>query len=153
PAGDRGKTRFPRKETHYEFGPDSIPKPNIPRGRVYEFQWSESQVYPGTIRKCAVYVPQQYDGSKPAALMVFQDGVRHYLEMEQDFRAPVVFDNLIAGRDMPVTIGVFVDPGYKRTALPKEREKSSTAENRSFEYDSLGPGYSEFLLTEILPYV
>jgi enterochelin esterase family protein len=151
--GDRGRTRFPRREKHYDFGPDSVPRKDVPRGRVYEFVWNDSKVFPGTIRKCAAYVPQQYDGSKPAALMVFQDGVRHYLMMEQDFRVPIVFDNLIAAGDMPVTIGVFVDPGYTRTELPREREERSSAENRSIEYDSLGPKYAEFLLTEILPHV
>jgi enterochelin esterase family protein len=137
----------------YEYGPDSQRKENVPRGKVIEFVWNQSKIYPGTIRKCAVYIPAQYDARKPAALMVFQDGVRHYLTDDQDFRSTIVMDNLIAATEMPVTIGVFVDPGYKRTELPPAREKSSTAENRSFEYDSLGPTYSEFLLTEILPFV
>ena len=150
---DRGKTRFPRQEKRYEYGPDSERHEGVPRGRIEEFVWNTSTVFPGTIRRCAVYIPAQYDGSKPAALMVFQDGVRHYLPDDQAFRVPIVFDNLIHAGDMPVTIGVFIEPGHKRTELPPGREPSTTAENRSFEYDSLGTTYSEFLLNEILPHV
>jgi hypothetical protein len=39
---------------------------------------ANSKFYPGTERDYWVYVPKQYDTSKPAALMVFQDG-RLYL--------------------------------------------------------------------------
>ena len=54
--------------------------------------------------------------------MVFQDGVRSYLPEDKDFRTTIVFDNLIARKEMPVTIGVFIDPGYKRTELPPATE-------------------------------
>jgi enterochelin esterase family protein len=124
----------------------------VPRGKVVRFEWRESKVFPGTIRRCAVYVPAQYDGSKAAAVMVFQDGVGAYLPEDRDYRVPVVFDNLIHAEEMPVTIGVFVDPGYKRAEIPDGKERVAP-ENRSFEYDTLSPAYSEFLLTEILPFV
>jgi enterochelin esterase-like enzyme len=140
-------------EVRYEFGPDSKRKEGVPQGKVTEFVWKDSKVYPGTIRRCAVYVPAPYEPGQAAALMVFQDGVRHYLTEDQDFRVPIVFDNLIAAKEMPVTIGVFIDPAYKRDELPEGREARSTAENRSFEYDTLSPQYSEFLLTEILPHI
>jgi enterochelin esterase-like enzyme len=153
PATQEAKTRFPRPEVRYEHGPDSKRKEGVPRGKVSEFVFKDSKVFPGTIRKCAVYVPAQYDGGKPAALMVFQDGVGAYLREDREYRVPVVFDNLIHAKEMPVTIGVFVDPGFKRETFPTTQEKRVTPENRSFEYDSLGPAYSEFLLTEILPHV
>jgi enterochelin esterase family protein len=54
---------------------------------------------------------------------------------------------------MPVTIGVFVDPGHKKSELPPERGWRPQPENRSFEYDTLSGDYAEFLLTEILPAV
>jgi enterochelin esterase family protein len=146
-------TRFPRPAVRYEYGPDSERHEGVPRGKITEFVFKDSQIFPGTIRRCAIYVPAQYDPAKPAALMVFQDGVRHYLTDDQDFKVPVVFDNLIAKKEMPITIGVFIDPGYKRSELPATRETRSTAENRSFEYDTLSPAYSDFLLTEILPHV
>ena len=43
--------------------------------------------------------------------MVFQDGGR-YVNAEQEFRVPVVFDNLIHKKEMPVTIGIFINPGH-----------------------------------------
>ena len=132
-----------------EHGPDSVRNESVPRGTVTQHQWLESQVFPGTRRHYSIYVPKQYDGSKPAALMVFQDG--HAFQGETgDFRLPVVFDNLIAKGDMPVTIAVMVDPGYK-SELPESRGWRPRPENRSFEYDSMTPDYSKFLIDELLP--
>lgn len=143
----------PLPDVKYELGPDSKVK-DVPHGKVTDFDWRESKVFPGTIRHCSIYVPAQYDGSKPAALMVFQDG-HTYLKPDGDFRVPTVFDNLIAAREMPVTIGVFIDPGFKQSEFPTNAVRGWKPEpqNRSFEYDSLGAAYSEFLLTEILPFV
>jgi enterochelin esterase-like enzyme len=151
-GADASQTRFPRKDVRYELGADSKPKDGVPHGVVTDFEWRESKVFPGTVRRWSIYVPAQYDPAKPAALMVFQDG-HTYLKPDGDFRAPTVFDNLIAAGDMPVTIGVFIDPGYKRAELPPKRDWRPEPENRSFEYDSLGRAYSDFLVDEILPEV
>ena len=59
----------------YKLGPDSQFKAELPHGRVEQFQFTNSSVFPGTVRDGGVYVPAQYDPSKPAALMVFQDGM------------------------------------------------------------------------------
>jgi enterochelin esterase family protein len=144
--------RSDEPEVRYPLGPDSQRHENVPRGAVATHIWKDSAVFPGTIRRYYVYVPVQYDPATPAALMVFQDG-HTYINETGDFRVPAVFDNLIHAGDMPVTIGVFVDPGFKRDELPPEPGWNPTPENRSFEYDSLSPAYSEFLLTEILPEV
>jgi enterochelin esterase family protein len=120
---------------------------------VIEFTFKDSTVFPGTIRRCGIYIPSQYNRGEPAALMVFQDGVRHYMTDEHEYRVPIVFDNLIHAKEMPVTIGVFVDPGHKRDQLPATREARATAENRSFEYDTLSPEYANFVIDEILPHV
>ena len=62
----------------------------------------------------------------------------------------MVFDNLIAKGEMPVTIGVFVTPG-----LVKALDGNTALDrfNRSLEYDGLGPDYARFLLDELLPFV
>ncbi|WP_281266439.1 alpha/beta hydrolase-fold protein [Curtobacterium sp. 9128] len=122
----------------YQHGPDSVPHDGIPRGRIERFTWDASSVYPGTTRTVHVFVPAQYDPAEPAALMVFQDGGL-YLDPGLDMRAGTVFDNLIAEGAMPVTIGVFVDPGQPG--------------NRNAEYDPADSRYGEFLLREILPAV
>jgi enterochelin esterase-like enzyme len=88
--------------------------------------------------------------------MVFQDG-SSYLNTNGSYQVPTVFDNLIHKREMPVTIGIFIDPGDfapkpdDKPRLRKDGKPDTSARNRSFEYDSLGDAYSRFLIDEILP--
>ena len=125
----------------YRLGPDSQFKPDVPHGRVERFQFTNSIIFPGTVRDGAVYIPAQYDPGHPAALMVFQDGMG-YVSTNGSWRVPVVFDNLIAEKAMPVTIAIFLNPGMR-----------GQQSNRSFEYDSLGDRYASFLLEEAIPFV
>ena len=103
----------------YQLGPDSLARhPGVPKGRVEAFDFAESKVFAGTTRGCWLYIPAQYDGAKPAALMVFQDGHAYVSETGQ-VRVPIVLDNLIASGEMPVTIGLFINPrspGRRRTS-------------------------------------
>ncbi|GIW96642.1 MAG: esterase [Pirellulaceae bacterium] len=139
------------QEDRYELGPDSQRHEGVPRGTVTEYVW-RSQIFPGTIRRYWVYVPAQYDGSSPAAVMVFQDG-HAYVSEDGDFRVPIVFDNLIHKKELPIIIGIFIDPGHKKEQLPEKPGWRPTPENRSFEYDTLSDQYARFLLEEILPEV
>jgi enterochelin esterase-like enzyme len=100
------------------------------------------------VRDYWVYVPAQYDPRTPACVMVFQDG-QWYADKQRDFRVPVVFDNLIHKKEMPVTVGIFVNPGVVPAKQPGDRPRS----NRSFEYDTLSDQYARFLEKEILPAV
>ena len=152
PATTQARSRFPRPDVKYEYGLDSRRKEGVPRGKVEEFVFKDSKIFPGTIRRCGVYIPSQYKPGERAALVVFQDGVRHYMPDDREYRVPIVFDNLIHAKEMPVTIGVFIDPGYKRDELPP-RDAKGSPENRSFEYDSLSNDYVRFVLEEILPHV
>ena len=95
----------------YSLTPDSEKQPGVPEGKISEHTWT-SRIYPGTVRDYWVYVPAQYDGSKPAAVMVFQDG-RGMKNTEGDraWMSPIVLDNLIYRGEMPVTIAIFIDPG------------------------------------------
>lgn len=135
------------KVEYYEYLPDSLKQEGVPTGEVHRHEWNESKIFPDTLREYLVYIPAQYDGSKPAALMVFQDGLRH-ADLNGGLRAPIVFDNLIAKGEMPVTVGVFINPGRVASQKPDDKPR-----NRGFEYDSLGPAYVNFLLEEILPQV
>ena len=136
------------EEPKFEFGPDSERQPNVPEGKVTKHSWT-SNVFPDTVRDYYVYVPAKYDGSKPAAVMVFQDG-HTYVNDQGEFRATVVMDNLIHMQEMPVTIGIFINPGHKGDA---KIESPWKANNRSFEYDTLSDQYARFLLEEMLPEV
>lgn len=132
----------------YQHGPDSQVQ-EVPRGVITQHEILESKIYPGTKRRYSIYVPAQYDATNPVALMVFQDG--HTFEgTKGDFRLPVVFDNLIAKGDMPVTIAVMIDPGTHKS-LPEKRGWKPTPTNRSVEYDTVSGDYAEFLITEVLP--
>ncbi|MGE3310302.1 MAG: SMP-30/gluconolactonase/LRE family protein [Limisphaerales bacterium] len=143
-----------RAADDYELGPESRARAaGVPEGKVSDFKFSESKVFPETERDGWIYVPAQYDGSKPAALMVFQDGHAYVGTGEgAQMRVPIVFDNLIAKGDMPVTIAVFVNPGHRGGGGPA-RDGWGNRSNRSFEYDSLGDAYARFLLDELLPFV
>ena len=142
----------------YKLGPDSMPQPGVPKGKITKHTW-KSEIFPGTVRDYYVYVPAQYDPNKAACVMVFQDG-HNYQNVEGQFRVPVVFDNLIHKKEMPVTIGIFINPGNDpvKNPLPKPGEKKDKATpwratNRSFEYDTLSDQYARFLEKEILPEV
>jgi enterochelin esterase-like enzyme len=130
----------------YKHGPDSNRQDGVPQGKVTPGKFTSEKVFPGTVRDFSIYVPAQYDKSKPAALMVFQDG-GSYANEKGDFRIPVVFDNLIQKQEMPVTIGVFINPGV----VPADKPEAKGRQNRSFEYDSMGDQYAKFLLEEFLP--
>ena len=131
----------------YQLGPDSLPQDGVPQGEVTKYHWG-SKIFPGTERDYWVYVPKQYDMTKPACVMVFQDGGGYVnTNTNGHWRVPTVFDNLIAKKDMPVTLGIFINPGEVPPAEPGQKPRS----NRSLEYDSLGDQYARFLLEEILP--
>jgi enterochelin esterase family protein len=132
----------------YERSPDSERHDDVPRGTVTKKEW-KSNVFADTVREYYIYVPAQYDSAKPAAVMVFQDG-HNYVNDKGDFRVPIVFDNLIHKGEMPVTIGIFINPGFKGDP-PKDSPWKSN--NRSFEYDTLSDQYARFLIDEILPEV
>ena len=135
-------------EPTYLHGPDSQRQKGVPQGEVFHFQHTSS-VYPGARRDYWVYVPQQYSPAAPAAVMVFQDG-HAYLDEQGLFRVPIVFDNLIHAGTMPVTVGIFINPGHVGAEpLPTPW----AASNRSLEYDTVSDRYARFLLTEILPEV
>jgi enterochelin esterase-like enzyme len=132
-------------QTDYPLGPDSERQAGVPSGTVTQHAWT-SRIFPGTQRDYWLYVPAQYRADAPAALMVFQDGARFVAE-DGRWRVPIVFDNLIARGEMPVTIGLFVDPGV----LPAPSAETQGRYNRSFEYDGLGDRYARFLIEELLP--
>ncbi|MDA8908727.1 MAG: alpha/beta hydrolase-fold protein [Verrucomicrobiales bacterium] len=131
----------------YTPGPDAMPKEEVPKGEVRQHTWT-SEIFPGTIRDYWVYVPAQYDKEKPAALLVCQDG-GGFVRENGAFRAPTVLDNLIHAGDIPVTIGIFINPGV----VPAAKEGQEPRKNRSFEYDTLSDQYARFLLEEIIPEV
>jgi gluconolactonase len=143
---------FPQEEK-YPDHPDSVKKPGVPEGKIegpFDYVCTNKQTFPGTTRQYWIYVPAQYDKSKPACIFVGQDGVG----LARNWKLPTVMDNLIHEKAMPVTIGIFVSPGI--VPPPKTETPGLTPQpryNRSFEYDGMGDRYARFLIDEILPLV
>lgn len=137
----------------YRLGPDSERHEGVPQGKLVGPLVLPSKVYPDTTRHYWIYVPAQYDASRPACLMIFQDG-HAFLGPKGDYRIPIVFDNLIYRREMPVTIGVFINPGH--TAEQKEatdRNWGDGTTNRRVEYNALDDRYSRLIVDELIPAV
>lgn len=129
----------------YQLSKDSFRQEGIPVGKVTKYLWESPSFQ--NFREYYVYVPDQYDASKPSALMVFQDG-HAYVDTTNDWRVPVVFDNLIAKGQMPVTIGLFITPGHPTKDFPENRFRNA---NRANEYDEMNDLYVNMLLEELIP--
>ena len=132
----------------YKLGPDSQRQEGVPKGTVTKHSWNVSKLFPGTVRDYWVYVPAQYKGDKPTCVMIFFDG-GGFVPDTGTWRAPIVMDNLIHKGEMPVTIGIFVNPGV----MPALSENQQGRFNRSYEYDAIGDRNARFLLEEIIPEV
>jgi enterochelin esterase-like enzyme len=133
------------QDSLYKHGPDSKRQPGVPKGVVTMYEW-QSKVY-NNFREYYVYVPAQYDSTKPCALMVFQDG-HSYANDSGDQRVAIVYDNLIHQKKLPVTICLFVNPGHNVKEYPQNRFRAS---NRAEEYDVLNDKYATMLIDEIIP--
>ena len=136
------------REGKYQAPPDAIRLSGVSSGETHQFEWNNSQVFPGTHRKYWVYVPRQYEASAPAALMVFQDGKR-FLD-ETNMPTIAVMDNLMHKGEMPTTIAVFVEPGHYPGQEPA---RTIRAGQRQLEYDTQNDAYARLLIDEILPEV
>jgi enterochelin esterase-like enzyme len=146
-AGAQTTTAPPPEQ--YVLGSDSQAKASVPEGKVSEFHLSDSTAFAGFEHQWWLYIPAGYDGKKPLAMMVFQDG-EAYAKRDAAWRIPVVLDNLIAKKELPMMAAVFVSPG---TSIGKQQDGSPIDYNRSVEYDTLSAAYATFLLEEILPEV
>ena len=139
-------------DSQYRLGPDSLPQEGVPKGKIRGPFTLPCRVYPGTQHTYWVYVPAQYDPAVPASLMIFQDG-QAFKDENGDVRARNVMDNLIYRREIPVMIGVFINPG--RT--PDQTEPSPQAgwgdgfTNRRIEYNTPDDKYARIITEELMP--
>jgi len=150
-AADTPAAAAPRKPGEYHHGPDSLPQPGVPAGKLegpFEFH---SQIFAGTVRRYWIFVPAQYTPDKPACLLVFQDGQRA-TDPKGALRIPQVLENLIHKRDIPVTIGLFITPGNTSEHYP-DNLGGGNPNHRAPEYDELSDNYTRFLIDELMPEV
>ena len=141
----------PNPDLYYKLGPDSLTQEGVPKGEIRGPFTLPSKVFPGTQHTYWVYVPAQYDPQVAAGLMVFNDG-QAFMAPEGDIRAQNVLDNLIYRREIPVMIGVFINPGRRPDQPePTPREWGDRTTNRPTEYNSLDDRYPRVIVDELLP--
>lgn len=125
--GVEGDGTFDQEEPDMNRPPEAEANPT---GELSASKSLNSQVY-GYDFSYRTYKPTAYQAGKPAALMIFQDGGNY----TNNFRAPQVFDALIAEGSVPVTISVYINP----------------ADNRSVEYDTRSDKYGKMITMELVP--
>jgi len=128
PAANRAADAAPAAYVAPSIKPEAILK-----GVVKHCSFSNSVIFPGTVRDVAVFIPAQYDGLKPACVYVKTDGFNSGKKG--------LLERLMATKEMPVTIGVFVRPGD----LPATVKNTLGRRNRCFEYDGMGDNNVRFL--------
>lgn len=111
------------------------------RGKTFFGHYTGRKHKPETKFNYALYIPAEYDGKTPAALLVVQDGMNPV--------QPAVVDRLIAEGAMPVCVIVAVSPGALDPTLPGGVRRGQRAD----EYDHLGRDYPDFLIEELIPHV
>src|SRR5215469_12782638 len=146
PGPANSETPTPDPDAFYHLGPDSLPQEGVPQGEIRGPFTLPSNVYPGTQHTYWVYVPRQYDPAVPASLMIFNDG-HAFLDPNGDMRAQNVMDNLIFRRELPVMIGVFINPGRRPDQPePDAKEWGDHTVNRVIEYNSLDDKYARVIV-------
>ena len=124
-----------------KYEPPAIKPEDILPGATKQFTFSQSKIFPGTVREVTVFIPAQYDVAKPACVYVKTDGFNP--------REKTLMETMIATKEMPVTVGVFVRPGD----LPAPMKGTAGRRNRDFEYDGISDNNVRFLIDELLPFI
>jgi enterochelin esterase-like enzyme len=141
----------PNPDIHYHLGPDSLEEDGVPKGEIRGPFSLPSEAYPGTSHTYWVYVPAQYSAATAASLMVFNDG-QAFMNPQGDVRAQNVMDNLIYRREIPVMIGVFINPGRRPDQPePNAKEWGDKTTNRPTEYNTIDDKYARVICDELLP--
>ena len=141
----------PSPDSLYHLGPDSLEQPGVPKGEMRGPFTLPSNVFPGTQHTYFVYVPAQYNSTTPTSLMIFNDG-QAFMAPAGNLRAHNVLDNLIYRREIPVMIGVFINPGRRPDQPePTPQNWGDRDTNRPVEYNSLDDKFPRVIVDELLP--
>lgn len=151
PARGGGRGRGVSNDAYYRLGPDSMPMDGVPKGRWVGPTYLPSQVFENVTHTYYVYVPAQYDPAIPTALMVFNDGQAMMAE-PHDVQAHNVLDNLIYRREIPVMLGVFINPGRRPgDPEPTPRDWGDNTTIRREEYNPPNDRYARVICDELMP--
>lgn len=134
------------KTSEYSLSPDSLSQADVPNGQLLRFRWTSHTVYPGVERDAWLYLPHGAEDVKDVNIVVFQDGPSYFGPF---VNATFVLDNLIHRGEIPMTVGLFVNPGETGPGYPH----FGGTDNRSIEYDSVNGDYARFVVDELFPVV
>ncbi len=123
------------------YVPPEIEPGDILPGTIKTFTFTTSTIFPGTTREVTVFIPAQYAAAKPACVYVKTDGFNP--------KEKTLLETMIATKEIPVTVGVFVRPGE----LPAPMKGTLGRRNRCFEYDGVSDNNVRFLTEELLPFI
>ena len=123
------------------YGAPEVKPEDILPGAIKTFTFSTSAIFPGTVREVTVFIPAQYAAAKPACVYVKTDG---FNPKEKTF-----LETMIATKEIPVTVGVFVRPGE----VPAPMKGTLGRRNRCFEYDGVSDDNVRFFTEELLPFI
>jgi iron(III)-enterobactin esterase len=151
PAAQQTQNEFVIKPP-YAPAPELAVKDGVPKGTVHKLimKSEDSKIYPGISREkpgavvpyervVNVFVPAQYKPGTPAPFIVVQDGDSpRYRDP-----LPVILDNLIFQKRVPMMIAVMVHNGGS----------DGFGSERGLEYDTVSDRYTTFIETEVLPRV
>ncbi len=138
-------------DAYYQLGPDSKPQAGVPKGKIAGPFTLPSRVFAGTQHTYFVYVPAQYDPAQPTPVIILNDGQAMMAE-PGDVQAQNVFDNLIYRREIPVMLGVFINPGRRPDQpepIPSNWGDKTT--NRAEEYNPPTDRYARVIVEELMP--
>ena len=124
-----------------QYVPPEIKPDDIRPGSTKQFTFMQSKIFAGTVRDVTVFIPAQYDASKPACVYVKTDGFNP--------QEKTLLETMIATKEIPVTVGVFVRPGD----LPAPMPGTLGRRNRDLEYDGVSDDNVRFLNDELLPFI
>ncbi|HET7738876.1 MAG TPA: alpha/beta hydrolase-fold protein [Tepidiformaceae bacterium] len=137
----------PPADRQYQPCPEAFRPPGIPRGEVtHHTSWADSSVFPSTERDIWIYQSASSTGrATGVALMIFLNGDA-YMSATGAVRAPAVLDTLVANRELPPVVALFVEPGRQTTTEHPDKDQ------RSIEYDTVSGRFAEFLLQDLISF-
>ena len=164
----------------YHPCPESInDSSTIPIGSIKSFRsWmptTTSKYYPNMKWDLFIYTPKQLmvetnittnnnnSPPPPPGIFFFTDGLG-YMARQGIFHAPEVMNTMIANKEIPISVGIFLMPGrpieclssrellQKYGSLDKIPYDPRVSLQRQVEYDRCTDAYSNFLNDEVIPF-
>ena len=124
------------------FGPDSYAKPGVPEGKLTGPIEVPSKIYPDVKANVWYYLPAQWDGRTPLAVMVWGDGQQFTGARPGNWRVLETLDNLTAQKRIPLMVSIFIQAGT-----------GPLRNQRSIEYDTVSDTFLRRIQEEVVPVV